>query len=259
MRPIAASGAATSADWAGIAVTVVATLGAGIWALLKWSSERRREQAQERRHADALYLNPMLFAAEDLQSRLYNLLDKAGLVPLRKHEPKGRFAVETMHLFARYLAWEQLVLRFTYIATTPTVVRHIQTIRDILSSDTGGLDPWCLFRPTQTALGQAVLVWRQGETGFADTVPLQEFEEMMSDGLARALGLEDAVQSLRNATVITDLPPRTHNRLADCQSELVSLLNDIEDMLTTNPRSPFTLAAENSRRRSERRTKTGEA
>src|SRR3954471_3616554 len=130
-----------SSDWAGVALTVVATLGTGMWALLKWSSERRREQAQERRHADALYLNPMLFAAEDLQSRLFNLLDKVGLAPLRRHDPEGRFAVETMHLFARYLAWEQLVLRFTYIATTPTVVRRIQTIRRILSSDAGGLDP----------------------------------------------------------------------------------------------------------------------
>lgn len=246
---------AMSADWAGLAVTVLATLSAAIWTVLKWSSERREERAQEHRRADSLYLNPMLFAAEDLQNRLYILLDQEGLTPLRSRDPDGRFAGETLHMFARYFAWEQLVLRFTYVATSPTVVRRIQTIRRILASAKGGVDPWCVFRPTQTALGQAVVVWRQGESGFADTLPYQEFDLLISTGLTRSLGLECALQSLREASDITDLQPRSVRRLADVQSELVSLLEDIEGMLTTDPSSRFTLAIGKPRRRSERRSR----
>lgn len=237
------------ADWAGVAVTVVATLGAAVWAVWTWSRQREEDRQQERQRVNSLYVNPMLFATEDLQSRLFNLLDRGGLLPLRNRDPEGRYAIETVYLLARYFAWEQLILRFTHFAAQPAVVNRTQTIRSILASDSDGIDSWCLFRPTQTALGQAVTVWRQGEVGFADTIPYQDFERLVSAGLARDLGLEAAVQSLQRATTIEDLPVRSRRRLAELQSQLVSLLEELEGKLTTNAQAPFSVTGRRPRQR----------
>ena len=160
---------------------------------------------------------PTLFAAEDLQSRLYNLLDQSGLIPLRQRDPSGLYAVETVYLLARYLAWEQLLLRFTYIATDPRVVGITGRIRRDLASDAFGTGPWTFFRPTQMALGQVVTYWHQ-DGALADTISFLEFKALWSNGLASDLGLEDATESLRRVSSIDELPLRTVHRLARLQA-----------------------------------------
>jgi hypothetical protein len=217
-----------SAEWARLLVTIVATVGAGLWAVWVWRKQREIDRRQERKRVAALYVNPFLFAAEDLQSRLYNLLEDNGLVPLRRRDPDGRFAEETLFLLARYFAWEQLLLRFTEYGADAGVLNKTRKMRADLASDRPGVDAWCLFRPTQTALGQAVIVWKQGEVGFADTITLVEFEQVLHDGLTSRLGLGGAVESLRSATHIHDLGPVTRSRLSVLQSHLVSLLELIE-------------------------------
>lgn len=238
-----------NADWVGVLITLVATVGAAGWAVWTWASQRKADRLQERQRVDSLYVNPMLFAAQDLQSRLFNLLDRGGLGPLRKRDPAGGYAVELVYLLARYLAWEQLILRFTNFASDATVVRSTQKIREVLASDQNGVDPWCLFRPTQTALGQAVTVWRQGDVGFADSLPLMEFERQMEAGLAAALHLDDAVLSLRKASNIRDLDLRSRQRLAEVQSALVDLLEHVERALTTDEATPFSVAPDQDRLR----------
>ena len=112
---------------------------------------------------------PTLFAAEDLQSRLCNLLDRHALIPLGERDPDGRYAVETVYLLARYPAWEQLLLRFTYLATEPMITDMTGRIRRDLACDRFGTGPWTLFRPPQMALGQAVAIWHDGGA-LADTI-----------------------------------------------------------------------------------------
>jgi hypothetical protein len=238
-----------SADWVGVLITFVATVGAAGWAVWTWASQRKADRLQERRRVDSLYVNPMLFAAQDLQSRLFNLLERDGLIPLRERDPAGGYAVETVYLLARYLAWEQLLLRFTNFASDARVVRLTQQIREVLASDRDGVDPWCLFRPTQTALGQEVTVWRQGEVGFADSLPLVDFEKKMKDGLAADLHLDDAVLSLQRASDIKDLDLRSRQRLAEVQSVLVDLLEHVETALTTDEATPFSVAPDYDRLR----------
>ena len=179
--------------------------------------------------ADALYLLPLVAAAEDLQSRLYNLLHNNGLVPLRAQDPRGRYAGETMFLVARFFAWEQQLLRFTHLASDPGIVAAARQARKVLASDALGLDPWCFFRTTQTALGQAVVVWRDGAGGFADTISVVEFERLLSDGLADGLGIQSALDALRNATVIEDLGEGTPRRLEELRVAIGALLDAVDD------------------------------
>jgi hypothetical protein len=233
-----------NSDWAAVLITIATALGGAVWAIWKWGREQRAERAQERQRLDSLYVNPLLFAAQDLQSRLFNLLDRGGLGPLRERDPNGGYAIETVHLLARYLAWEQLSLRFTNLGSDASMVRLTQGIREILATDKGGVDPWCLFRPAQAALGQAVIVWRQGEVGFADTMPLTDFQRLMATELSESLRLDDAVQSLLRTSTIRDLDPRSLQRLADVQSALVDLLEHVESTVRTKSKQRFSVADE---------------
>lgn len=238
------------ADWAAIVVTALITVGGGLAAFYRWSAQRRDERLQERQRTNALYVMPTLYAAEDLQSRLYNLLDRSGLVPLRRRDPGGLYAVETVYLLARYLAWEQLFLRFTYLATDPKVVGITGRIRRDLASDRYGTGPWTVFRPTQMALGQAVTYWH--DAALADTISFLDFKNLWGDGLASDLGLDDAAEVLRRVSTVDELPPGTVKRLARLQANLVELLNVLEIHMSASGAGRFTVGRGAERRISAR-------
>lgn len=220
-----------SADWAGVAVTVLIAAVTGAWAVLRWSREQKADRDQRAELTDALYLVPFAAAADDLQSRLYNLLRHKGLVALRTQEPKGRYAAETLYLLARFFAWEQQLLRFTYLATDVGVVEAAKHVRKVLATSDGGIDSWCFFRTTQTALGQSVLVWRDVAGGIADTISIVEFERQLSAGLAHDLGLDRALQALRSATVIDELGERTVRRLEDLDAAVGAMIDAVAEHL----------------------------
>ena len=211
----------------GVGATVLIAAATGVWAVWRWSRERKADRKQEAELTDALYLVPFTAAADDLQSRLYNLLHNTGLTPLRARDPRGRYAAETMFLLARFFGWEQQLLRFTYLATDPKVVAAAEHVRKVLSTDSGGLDPWCRFRTTQTALGQSVIVWRDGAGGFADTISVVEFEKQLASGLADDLDLHEALDGLKSATVIEDLAPRSLRRLEELHVSVEALLTAV--------------------------------
>src|SRR5262245_39149854 len=47
----------------------------GLWAVWTWSQEREQGRLTERARLAALYVNPFMSACEDLQSRIYNILE----------------------------------------------------------------------------------------------------------------------------------------------------------------------------------------
>jgi hypothetical protein len=99
-------------------------------------------------------VNPLLFAAEEVLSRLYNILDLRLLGPLRATTSLERYPVETLYLVAHYFAHEVQMLRFTALAADPEVIGQTQKVRDALAiaSSVEDVDPWCLFRTMQAEL-----------------------------------------------------------------------------------------------------------
>jgi hypothetical protein len=70
----------------------------GLWAIWTWSQEREQERLTRRARLAALYVNPFMSACEDLQSRIYSILELGGLRTLRKRYPDGAYAEEILYL-----------------------------------------------------------------------------------------------------------------------------------------------------------------
>ena len=122
----------------------------------------RQEQAEELR---ARYRDPLLAAAFDLQSRLYNIVAKNFLVRYM-HESEGsrRYAIDnTLHLLAEYLAWMEIIRRDIQFLDLGEEVanrkwlRALEDVRNILARD--DLDPVLrVFRGEQRAIGETMTV-----------------------------------------------------------------------------------------------------
>jgi hypothetical protein len=187
-------------DW-GKVLTVLTPVAAGLWAVWRWIAERRADRRSERNRLAAQYVSPFLFACQDLQSRLYNILCRGGLnlLALRPNAPE-----ELLYLVAQYFAFEPLVLRYTPYGTDPKLLRLIERVRDGFASAKSehDMDPWCIFRHQQRALGQFVLVHRHDEPQMAlDVMPLTRFvTEIGNDDQAKAksLRVEKALSSLKD-------------------------------------------------------------
>ena len=217
-----------SADWAALVFSVVAGLATAAWAILKFQSERKKNRLAAASRLADLYYNPFLLAAEALQSRLYNVLCAQGLVPLSKHALE-RYPQETLHLVAEYFAYEQFVAR-----NTPDLelLKAIQQVRKDFASDADGLDPWCIFRPAQRELGRMVLLREAGRNALEpETLTLSAFEAELEIEPAGRQWIDDALDSLRKATKPEDLGPRSVKRLMRVQSDLVDLLDTLEQHL----------------------------
>jgi len=88
----------------------------GLWAVWTWSQEREQERLTKRARLAALYVNPFMSACEDLQSRIYNILERRGLRKLRERYPDGAYAKEILYLIVRYFGWAAALSR-----TAPTL------------------------------------------------------------------------------------------------------------------------------------------
>jgi hypothetical protein len=217
-------------DW-GKVLTVLTPVAAGLWAVWRWIAERRADRRSERNRLAAQYVSPFLFACQDLQSRLYNILCRGGLnlLALRPNAPE-----ELLYLVAQYFAFEPLVLRYTPYGTDPKLCRLIERVRDGFASAKSkhDMDPWCIFRHQQRALGQFVLVHRHDEPQMAlDVMPLTRFVTEIGND-AKSLQVDRALCSLRDVDHVCKLePPRSRQRLAEVQDRLVDLLDYLEDAL----------------------------
>jgi len=85
----------------------------GLWAVWTWSESQEQERQSRRDRLAALYVNPFVSACEDLQSRIYSILEAGGLRTLRKRYPDGAYAEETLYLIVRYFGWATALSRYS--------------------------------------------------------------------------------------------------------------------------------------------------
>jgi hypothetical protein len=201
-----------------------------LWAVWTWSQDREQERLKERARLAALYVNPFLSACEDLQSRIYHILELGGLHALRQRYRDGAYAAESLYLIVRYFGWESVVQRYGPYTQDPVVTRLAEAVRRAFAtSDTGlPVGPFNFYHPEQKALGKIVMRRMAGQYGVEfDTISSYEFQEhLASPPLSNSEAVQQSLEALRTAADDGDLPGRA--RLAQAQHHLVDLLHYLE-------------------------------
>ena len=228
------------------------TVAMGLWAVWTWSRQREQERLTERDRLAALYVNPFLSACEDLQSRIYHILELDGLRTLRKRYPDGGYAEEVLYLIARYFGWAVVLTRYSPYAQDSEVIRLGEAVRNAfaVTEPNFPVGPFNFFHPEQKALGKVVMVRIEGEHGNEfDTISSYEFKERLGS-LSGSQAVQQSLEALRGAEDAAHLAGR--RRLEHAQHHLVELLQYLEaregyslftgerkQVSTRQPRSPL--------------------
>lgn len=164
----------------GVLTTLLTVLYGPVW---KSNLDRRRAQGDRSEQLLARYSEPLVRAAYDLQSRLYNLIRQS-------HNPELT-AQSTLWLFGQYLAWVEILRREVQVLDLGDVVRtsrlqrHLFDITDVLASSSAANiqdDVFNIYRADQRAIGELMVVDRliNGSTR-SDCLGYAEFVQRMSD------------------------------------------------------------------------------
>jgi hypothetical protein len=203
----------------------------GLWAVWTWSEAQEQERRTRRDRLAALYVNPFMSACEDLQSRIYSILELGGLRTLRKRYPDGAYAEETLYLIVRYFGWAAALSRYSPYSKDPVVFRLSEAVRDAFATTGIGFSvgAFNFFHPEQKALGKIVMSQTRGQHGIElDTISSYQFRKRLAlPALSNSQSVQQTLEALRNAEVAENL--RGRNRLEKAQHYLVELLNYLED------------------------------
>jgi hypothetical protein len=203
----------------------------GAWAVLTWAHNNDQERRKERSRLSAQYVNPFMSACEDLQSRIYKILELGGLDSLRERYPDGSYAEETLYLLVRFFGWSTVVNRYGPYTQDPFVIEHVTAVRRTFSTASEGypVGPFNFFLPEQKALGKIVMYTLEGAHGFEfDTISYYDFKERLhSAPLKDSQSVQQSLETLRAADTAQDIVGR--DRLAEAQNHLVELLSYLEE------------------------------
>jgi hypothetical protein len=221
-------------------ISVLSALAAASWSVWTWQSERQKERDLKRNRMSAQYVNNLIVAAQELQRKLFNLLEKDELARCRSRyeqpvEPATPFAIELLFDLAVVFGWEMMTFRFGPYTRDSRMISIMAQIGEVMDSRTRF--PGDAFRFTLSdrhALGMAV-VRRVGETSSGPTfvtITRFKFEEEMLDERgewARLFRSEEVRWTLAAIDrAIRGEPLEGRERLAALQNLLVDLVSYLE-------------------------------
>jgi len=202
----------------------------GLWAVWTWSQTQEQGRQTSRDRLAALFVNPFMSACEDLQSRIYSILELGGLRTLRQRYPDGAYAEETLYLIVRYFGWAAALSRHSPYSQDPVVFRLGEAVRDAFATTGVGFSvgAFNFFHPEQKALGKIVMSRTAGPHGIElDTISSYKFKERLAlPALSNSQSVQQSLQALRDTENAENLPGR--NRLQKAQHHLVDMLNYLE-------------------------------
>ena len=221
-------------------LSVLSGLAAAIWSVWTWSREQEKEREVKRDQEAALYMNSFLSATEELQSRLYGILEEDELAYYRKAYPDqyefgSPAAIEILYRLSQYYGWSFRTFRYGPYTHDP---RFIELTREIAKTWESRAYPGDAFRfsiDERASLGQAV-VRRVGEVSAVlpvfESIPLYQFEQEISDETNKHAPLYQS-KAVRCTLAAIDGADKAenmegHERLAILQNLLVDLLAYIE-------------------------------
>jgi hypothetical protein len=144
--------------------------------------QQRRDQVSKAARLEEVmsrYRDPLLSAAFELQSRIYNLV-RGGFASYLRTGDEGEKSYtvnSTLFVIAQYLAWTEALRRGVQFLDLGDVERsreladHLERIRATFSTDTVFRGPFRIFRTEQRAIGEIML--EPSPVGQSDDVPWQ--------------------------------------------------------------------------------------
>ncbi|KQV11415.1 MULTISPECIES: hypothetical protein [unclassified Kitasatospora] len=192
-----------------------------------------RQSAEQLKLADHQDLmsrrrDPLLWAAYDLQSRLFNIVDRRflNIYYAQGHDLDRTYALRsTLHVAADYLGQVELLrgkIQFLDLGNrenSRTVVRHLWAVSNVLNSD-GYDDPhFRVFRSYQRALGELLISDSNDEClGYAEFCRRLDTD---ADFASWFEPLSDGIRELASWT-------RPHPRLVRLQIALMDLIDFLD-------------------------------
>jgi hypothetical protein len=148
--------------------TRAARSNAELQARLQGELEQRRTETSKASRLEEVigrYRDPLLSAAFELQTRIYNFVCGTFAGYLHSDDPAEKSYVvnSTMFVVAQYLAWAEALRRGVQfldlgdVARSRKLVSHLEAIRRTLATDTRFAGPFRIFRVDQRAIGELML------------------------------------------------------------------------------------------------------
>jgi len=222
-------------------LSVLSALVAAVWSVLTWSADQQKGRQLKRDQEAALYVNPFLLAIEELQSRLYSILEEDELAFYKKEYPDeyefgSPAAVEILYRLSQYFGWGHQIMRYGPYTKDPTVIELIRKIGETFENrDKFSGDAFRFSLDERISLGEAV-VRRIGD-GTAllpvfESIPLFQFEEELGNEQSKHAPLYQR-KAIRCTLAAIDQADKSealegHERLAVLQNLLVDLLTYLQ-------------------------------
>jgi len=142
-----------------------------------FAAARQREQEQAYfRDVVNLAQEPLLYAASDLQSRIYNILERGFVDAYAGSENRERYRTNvteyTAFLFGQYFGWAEAIRQGVLLGevarrgpctgeadNTTSIAAVIREVNDALRTDSLGRD-FMMFSSEQHAIGELMLSWQ---------------------------------------------------------------------------------------------------
>jgi hypothetical protein len=229
-------------------LTILSAVVAAVWTAWTWREQHRNVQRLQRDHAAALYVNPLLLAAQQLERRIDGLLDGRELA-LNKREARGHdgfgsdAAIETLWMCAVFFSWSAVNVRYGPYTRDPRVIELLVRIARTFDDRERFADTaFCFSVPEQQSLADTVLrrlgqaMVQAGETSSALTefgvMSAVDFEREVRNAQSERAGLytcrsvHDTIAAIDRAARVNRLEGRA--RLDAVRKLLRPLLEHLE-------------------------------
>ena len=226
-----------------LVVSVLSMLAAAVWSVWTWKEEQGKERNLKRDQESALFVNSFIQAIEELQGRLYGILEEDDLAFYKKEYPEqyefgSPFAVEILYRLSKYSGWGYYTFRYGPYTNDPVVIKLVRKIGETVESHSQfSGDAFRFIYEERAALGQAV-VRRTGEMmgliPVFESVTLFQFLEEMDDKSSKHNRLYQS-RAVRRTIAAIDRADQAEElegveRLAVLQNLLVDLVNYLEEI-----------------------------
>jgi len=246
-----------------LSLILLSTIGTAVWTVVTWADQQEKTRIEADSHLDAIYINPFLLVAEELQCRLYKILANREIEFLREGiahrgdihgEISYHEALEIVYIIVKYFGWSFYFFLYGSYTDDIKAIQMTTTISELFADrNSFGDDAFSFSHTRQHSLGQRFVTRVFGSNAtypeFVATT-LYQFNREVMDSMQRSshlyLDLDRTIEAIRNAKSTEDLEGR--ERLIAIQNALVDLTNYIESKekftLATVPRKKVQLVSD---------------